>query len=149
MEVKHKLQWIPPTPANDKLTRSQCGSLLHNQEGRGLWWVSPALSSQRHPTHGSNLSSPLSKKTFPWDVKPGDLTSCDRFLLCSRLNKNMGIVAYHQSGDAYKLSSMTKKTQPAHSRKTLNDEKGDCDNCQSGVSTNSSFPYMKACQIIH
>ncbi len=113
-----------------------------------MWWVPPALSSQRHPTHGYNLSSPLSKKTFPCDVKLGDLTNHDCFLLCSRLNKNMGIVAYHQSGDDYKLSSMTKKKWPAHSRKTLYNEMGYCDNCQSGVSTNSSFPYMKGCQTI-
>jgi hypothetical protein len=113
-----------------------------------LRWVPPALSSQRHPTHSSNLSSPLFEKTFSWDVKPGDLTSCDRFLLRSRLNKNMGIVAYHQSGDDYKLSYMTKKTWLAHSRKALNDEKSYCDNCQSGVLTNSSFPYMKGCHTI-
>ena len=79
------------------LTRSKYGSPLNNQEGNKLRWVPPALSSQRHRTHGFNLSYPPSEKTFPWDEEPGDLTSRDRFLLSGRLNESKGIVACNQA----------------------------------------------------
>ncbi len=82
---KRKWRWIPPTPADDKLTRSWYHSPLNNQEGSGLRWVPPALpSSQRHRIDGSNLSTPSSKKTFLRDEERGDLTNRDRFLLRRR-----------------------------------------------------------------
>jgi hypothetical protein len=35
---KRKWQWIPPTPANDKLTQSRYRSPLNNQEGSGQFF---------------------------------------------------------------------------------------------------------------
>jgi hypothetical protein len=147
---KRKWRWIPPTPVDDKLTQSQYRLPLNNQEGSGLRWVLPALpSSKRQQTDGSSLSTPSSETTFPRDEEWGDLMSHDRFLLCRRLSKNKGADAYHQSGDAYNLSSTTeKKTWPAHTRKTLNYEAGYCDNCQSCASANSNSPYMNGWQSI-
>ena len=56
----------------------------------------------------------------------------------------------HQT-HASKSNNMTEKkwtSYPAHSRRTLNDDKGNRAFCKTDASPDSSSPYMKGCQTI-
>ena len=149
MKVTRELRWIPPAPSGDKLTRSQYGSPLNEQEGSELRWVPPALSSQRHRIHSFDVSYPSSEKTFPRDEEPGDLTSRERFLLSRRLNESKGIVA--SRGRSPSILPAPTRPRPAattvgvHPAAPIVRVHPDH---QSGASSNSSSPYMKGCQTI-